>query len=540
MHPETRYAAAVLPKLGDTIGGKYTLEVLLGRGGMGAVFRAKNKLTGRRVALKWMLPSMVATDELRARIFREARAMGRIEHPNVCAVYDVGEEGEAVFLVMELLEGHSLRTILASGPLPTAEACRILLSGMQGVAAAHLAGVVHRDLKPDNLFVCHDADGKRGITKVLDFGVSKILDPAGKDSGQLTKTGTSVGTPHYMSPEQVLGDREIDPRTDVYALGAILFEAIAGKVPHDAEGFSALMVRIATSDPESFLSLAPSEAAGLDPIVHKALARFRDDRYPDVLSFARAIEPFAGGARFEMPRARPRSEPPPEVVVPPRMATAATQLAGLTPSVASAALDIEVMQASSTHEPAGAAPQDSRASFPSARLPGSSGSGSSSVSPAPSRERSSRRALVPAALVLAMALAGWGVYWGTSVERAVGAAPAPVAGASPEAVPSVAATPEVLEPTEARPAPIAPAAPVVPVADRIEPVPPDPPATDLSATDPSETGPSETGPSETGSSRPRRRREATSVESPPVSESAPPETRPSGHGRSGTISTDDF
>jgi serine/threonine protein kinase len=299
----------MLPKVGSTIGGKYTLEAVIGRGGMGAVYRAKNLLTGRRVALKWILPTLNGADEMRARLLREARAMGRIEHPNVCAVYDVGEDGEAIYLVMELLQGRTLRSMMDERRLEVAEAAQILLSAMQGVSAAHRAGVVHRDLKPDNLFVCEADDGGRSLTKVLDFGVSKILDLSESDG--LTKSGMAVGTPHYMSPEQIIGSKDVDARSDVYALGTILYQALAGRLPFDGENYSALVVQIATGAPEPLDKHASPEGALLAPIVHKAIARQPSDRHADVVELARALEPFAAGARFETPRPRPRSEPPP-------------------------------------------------------------------------------------------------------------------------------------------------------------------------------------------------------------------------------------
>ncbi len=299
----------MLPKVGTTVGEKYALEAVIGRGGMGAVYRAKNLLTGRRVALKWILPTLNGADEMRARLFREARAMGRIEHANVCAVYDVGQDGDAIYLVMELLSGRSLRALMEERRLAVPEIAEILLEGMQGVSAAHNAGVVHRDLKPDNLFVCFDDDGTRGTTKVLDFGVSKILDMA--DSDSLTKSGMAVGTPHYMAPEQIIGSKDVDARSDVYGLGAILYQALAGRLPFEADNYSALVVQIATCLPEPLENHTDEEGAKLAPLVHKAIERKPSERFQSVQEMAIALEPFAGGVRFETPKPRPRSLPPP-------------------------------------------------------------------------------------------------------------------------------------------------------------------------------------------------------------------------------------
>jgi serine/threonine-protein kinase len=275
---------------------------------MGAVYRAKNVLTGRRVALKWILPTLHGADEMRARLLREARAMGRIEHPNVCAVYDVGEDGEAIYLVMELLSGRTLRAMMDERRLEVAEIAQILLSAMQGVSAAHRAGVVHRDIKPDNLFVCDADDGGRSLTKVLDFGVSKILDLTESDG--LTKSGMAVGTPHYMSPEQIIGSKEVDERSDVYALGTILYQALARRLPFDGENYSALVVQIATGAPEPLEKHATPEGALLAPVVHKAIARQPSDRYADVIELARALgaaATAAGGEPRGGRRARDRS-----------------------------------------------------------------------------------------------------------------------------------------------------------------------------------------------------------------------------------------
>ncbi len=551
----------MLPKVGDTIGGKYTLEGVLGLGGMGAVFRAKNLRTGRRVALKWILPTLRGTEELRARLLREARAMGLIEHPNVCAVFDVGEEGDAVYLVMEHLTGRTLRSMLDEGRLGIEEACQILLSAMQGVAAAHLAGVVHRDLKPDNLFVCFDADGRRGATKVLDFGVSKIVE-GGKDSDRLTKTGTAVGTPHYMSPEQIVGARDVDARSDVYALGAILFQAITGRMPFDAEHFSALVVRIATASPESFLESAPAEAAALDPIVHRAIARRPEDRYPDVQSFAAALEPFAGGARFEAPKARPRSVPPPASGSEHELATRAQ---GASAPRAADETDggNDPLRADRSAPGAGIATTLAAGPLPAATPPPmpsigieieppssssvlrgttSPGADAEPTAPLPPASTLSPRTLGVAAVVVllvAAALAFAGSRMGPDAPRTE---PSQTSAPQGEPAPStvVEAQPEHVTPLAETPEPAVPE-PVVPVASptgELVPVPSAP----AQAADSVVDAPRE---DERAGSRPVARGGHRAVSADRASETAPAsetssETSRTGSGRSGTISTDDF
>jgi len=307
--------ATQIPKPGDTVAGKYLLESMLGQGGMGAVFRARHTLTDRKVALKWMLPDDQAGAAAVQRFLREARAMGRIDHPSVVGVLDVGVEGDAAYLVMELLRGSSLRDVIeASGKLSVPDAIARLLPAMEGVAAAHAAGVVHRDLKPDNLFCVAASGSDRPTTKVLDFGVSKLQGdrfaaPGAPGSGAITHTGAMVGTPAYMAPEQVRGDKTIDARTDVWALGAILYEAISGQLPFAHETLGQTIVAIATMAPPRIESHVANVPLPLADAIHRALEKDLDARWLSVEAFARAILPFAAGATFTAPR--PTSVRPP-------------------------------------------------------------------------------------------------------------------------------------------------------------------------------------------------------------------------------------
>ncbi|MFO0683745.1 MAG: serine/threonine-protein kinase [Sandaracinus sp.] len=301
-------ATKPVPQPGDIVAGKYLLESMLGQGGMGAVFRARHTLTDRKVALKWMLPDVDAGDAAVQRFLREARAMGRIDHPAVVGVLDVGVEGDAAYLVMELLRGESLRSrIDGRGKLTPEEAIALLVPAMEGVAAAHAAGVVHRDLKPDNLFCVAVAPGERPITKVLDFGVSKLqgdrfASPGAAAGGAITHTGAMVGTPAYMAPEQVRGERELDGRTDVWALGAILFEALSAQTPFAHDTLGQTIVAIATSAPPRLESVVSDLQPGLADVVHRALEKDLALRWPSVEAFARALAPFAPGVSFTAPR----------------------------------------------------------------------------------------------------------------------------------------------------------------------------------------------------------------------------------------------
>jgi len=283
------------PKPGDLIADRYQIERFIGRGGMAEVFAGLNVRTGKRVALKWIRPALATTTEALARFRREAVAAGRIHHPNVVTVFDVVEHKSATWLVMELLEGETLSEILNRVErMDAEEAVMLLIPAMRGVAAAHAHGVVHRDLKPDNIFICRSSDGPRREAKVLDFGVSKLSDEAGGEQVSITVTGNLVGTPTYMAPEQVRGNKVVDPRSDVYSLGVVLYQMLAGRPPFQGQVYSALMIEIATADPPRLRSFRPDLSSELEEIVHRAMARDLDRRFPDVTSFVHALENLIG------------------------------------------------------------------------------------------------------------------------------------------------------------------------------------------------------------------------------------------------------
>lgn len=284
------------PRPGQVVAGKYRIESVLGEGGMGKVFAAENLRTGKRVALKYVLASRGHGESVVERFAREARAAGRIHHPNVIDIYDVAEDESGACLVMELLSGESLEELMErEGTLAIEDAVGILIDAARGIAAAHAEGVIHRDIKPPNIFLC--AEGNQGRVKVLDFGVSKLLSD--EDARPVTQTGAVVGTPHYMAPEQVRGVKDIDARIDVYALGAVLFEMVSGRPPFEAEKVTALLVKIATETAPTLRSVRDDAPEGLSEVLERALTKQREDRYPDIASFARALEPFGGGTTFD-------------------------------------------------------------------------------------------------------------------------------------------------------------------------------------------------------------------------------------------------
>ena len=302
------------PAPGQVLGGKYRVVRQIGEGGMGVVLEAEHTTSGKRVAIKWLHPKMASEPDAEERFVREARAAARIRHPNVVDVYDVVQEHDGVFLVMELLEGEPLTDVLERGQLPVPSLIALLIEAMRGVSAAHKQGVVHRDVKPDNIFLCRIADRTTPCPKVLDFGISKL----DKENLRITQTGMALGTPLYMSYEQLQGSRDVDARTDVYAFAVILYEALTGQPPFDADTFSELMVKMATehaTPPKTLRDEVPGE---LDRVVLRALAKDRTQRTPSLLAFISELEPFASEAAFRsqmtarrarMPLIRPLSGP---------------------------------------------------------------------------------------------------------------------------------------------------------------------------------------------------------------------------------------
>jgi serine/threonine protein kinase len=280
-----------MPKTGDSIAGKYKIDQLIGVGGMGAVFAATHQFTGKRVALKWMLPELARDSDAVHRFMREAHAAGRINHPNVVDVYDVGQHEDSYFLVMEYLQGEPLTSAMARRDMTASEMLILLLPAMRGVAAAHRQGVVHRDLKPDNIFLAYEEDGVRREAKVLDFGISKVTNEDNRDM-RLTRTGAVVGTPYYMSPEQIRGSSGLDKRADVYAVGVILYEALSGQVPFHAETYGALVLEIATGVAKPLDLLVQGVSADLSRVVLRAMARDVNHRYSTMEALITALEPF--------------------------------------------------------------------------------------------------------------------------------------------------------------------------------------------------------------------------------------------------------
>ena len=287
------------PKTGDVLGDKYRIEREIGSGGMGIVYEVTHLvMTKKRFAVKWLLPLpdgyQGQEGQAAARRFvREAEIAGRICHPHVVEVYDVTIGDSGCFMVMELLEGESLEARLKRElQLPVPEASRIIVACASGVSAAHAANVIHRDLKPANIFLSLVPGAAQTCPKVLDFGISRFTAPEGSVQSTVTRAGTLIGTPMYMAPEQLRGF-ECDARTDVYALGATLYEALSGKRAYDAPTYADLVVRIVTGDARDLRQLVPALPAGLSAIVMQALHHKPEKRYPSVQALADALQVYA-------------------------------------------------------------------------------------------------------------------------------------------------------------------------------------------------------------------------------------------------------
>jgi eukaryotic-like serine/threonine-protein kinase len=279
------------PRLGTEVD-RYTIDRLLGKGGMGAVYEARHTRLGRRVAVKFLLPELAARPEILRRFENEARAAGGLEHPNLVAVIDLGRSADgSPYLVMEFLQGEDCARLLRRvGPLPVPRAADIVLQACRGVAVAHEAGIIHRDLKPENLFVTDVGDGSDQI-KVLDFGIAKLRPSDGQVS---TRTGSTFGTTHYMSPEQARGAAEVDPRTDVWSLGIVLFELLGGRRPFEGEEPLNVVHQILSADPPALDTLRPGLPAGLAAVVGKAMQKDAAHRFATIRALAEALAPFAG------------------------------------------------------------------------------------------------------------------------------------------------------------------------------------------------------------------------------------------------------
>ena len=288
-------ARGSLPE-GALVGGRFRIERLIGRGGMGEVYAARHAATGKEVALKLIRSAQASGKDHVRRFMREARAATAIQHPNVIEVYDVFADAEGTpVMVMELLKGEPFsRYRQRAGALKLHEAAAVLLPAARALRAAHDKGIVHRDLKPDNVFLAETPAGR--TTKLLDFGIAKVLDPAKLSSetqGQQTNTGSILGTPHYMSFEQAMSDKTVDHRTDIWALGVMLFEALTGRRPLTYDTLGQMYAALLQGSVPSIREFVPDLPADMADVLDRCLAKERDGRLADLTPLIEVLERYA-------------------------------------------------------------------------------------------------------------------------------------------------------------------------------------------------------------------------------------------------------
>jgi eukaryotic-like serine/threonine-protein kinase len=270
--------------------GRYNIIGELGQGAMGTVYKAVDPLIDRIVAIKTINLSMALDekDEYESRFYQEAKAAGRLSHPNIVTIYDVGKSGEIAYIAMEFLQGHELRDVLNDGKrMPVEQVINVVAQVAQGLAYAHEHGIVHRDVKPSNIMIVRD-----GHVKITDFGIARMASAAVR-----TQTGMVLGSPKYMSPEQVVG-KLTDQRSDIFSLGVVLYEMLTGQAPFAGENINAIMYQTLNSIPPPPSSLSPNVPEMLNFIVAKALAKKLEHRYQDAKEFAGDLH----ACRDRMPR----------------------------------------------------------------------------------------------------------------------------------------------------------------------------------------------------------------------------------------------
>ncbi|APR83249.1 serine/threonine protein kinase [Minicystis rosea] len=333
------------PAVGTLIGGKYRVDGTLGEGGMGVILAATHVELDRPVALKLLRARGSGEDE--ARLHREARALSRLDGEHIARVLDVGRlDDGAPYVVIERLEGRDLARVLRDhGPLPIADAARFILEACEGIAEAHALGIVHRDLKPSNLFLTQRRDGSACL-KVLDFGISKAPGTLLGDRS-LTSPSAVMGSPWYMSPEQLASAKNVDARTDIWALGVVLHELVAGTPPFDAETAAGIGARIAAGEPPRLRDIRRDVPRALEDVVLRCLAKDPNARFQTVATLARALAPFAESSDASVDRiARMLGDAPAVAEAPPPPRRRSIPLAA-TLSLAAVALTAAVLFARS-------------------------------------------------------------------------------------------------------------------------------------------------------------------------------------------------
>jgi serine/threonine-protein kinase len=451
---------------GTLIGGRYRLEHLLGKGGMGEVWAAKHQVTRRDVALKFLTGEHGTMPQMRRRFLREARAAAAVAHPNVIHIHDVFElEDETPVMVMDLLSGEALSDKLArSGALTVEETAQIMGPVVSAVGTAHALGIVHRDLKPENIFLARSGEGEVEV-KVLDFGIAKLAHAIELDqTGAVTGTGAVLGTPYYMALEQAYGEKDIDHRADIWSLGVVLYECLAGRRPIEGDNFGQIVKFLNHGTIPPLGEVAPHVPADLAQLVARMLERAREDRPQDLREVLAVLRRYTASiARtFGAPQAPQRSgvHEALDVAAPTARASSrasSSMVSGEVPT-------IEVI----TSNPPESKPAHLRVSTGKRASPADvtlaeGGSALAAPAPPPAREGTRRPALIAGAGVVAgIALTAGVVLTFSRGPRAV-ATPSAQPVAASAVAPAITAPPSA-EPPKATAQPVATSASAAPTA----------------------------------------------------------------------------
>src|SRR4051812_25605706 len=264
------------------IGQQYEVEEEIGRGGMSVVYRARDRRLNRAVAIKVLPPELAYDPAIRTRFTREAQTSAQLAHGHIVPIYDVGERDGLAYFVMAIIGGGNLASLLAREPRqPMEEVRRLLIEVSDALAYAHLRGVIHRDIKPDNILL--DADTARAM--VTDFGIARAIEAGTR----LTVTGNAIGTPTYMSPEQAMGEREVDGRSDLYSLAVVAYQMLTGRVPFNAGNSMALLLKHVQESPRPIAELRPDTPKALRDVIERALMKAPEDRWPSAAAMRDAL-----------------------------------------------------------------------------------------------------------------------------------------------------------------------------------------------------------------------------------------------------------